>query len=69
MGHFYLSRKFLAIGLLQGFPGPHCFCKPLVEYILLDEVTASTTTVQLTNVPVFEVKEKLETISNAQSEE
>ena len=67
--HFYLSGKFVAIGLLQGVPGPHCFCKPLVEYILSDDVTASTITVQLTDVPVFEVKEKLEAISNAQSEE
>ena len=69
MDHFYLFRKFVAIGLLQGVPGPHCFCKPLVEYILSDDVTASTITVQLTDVPVFEVKEKLEAISNAQSEE
>ena len=67
--HFYLFGKFVAIGLLQGVPGPHCFCKPLVEYILSDAVTASTITVQLTDVPVFEVKEKLEAISNAQSEE
>ena len=55
--------------MLQGVPGPYCFCKPLVEYILSDDVTASTITVQLTDVPVFEVKEKLEAISNAQSEE
>ena len=41
----------------------------MVEYILSDDVTASTITVQLTDVPVFEVKEKLEAISNAQSEE
>ena len=34
-----------------------------------DDVTASTITVQLTDVPVFEVKEKLEAISNAQSED
>ena len=68
-GHFYLSGKFVTIGLLQGVPGPHCFCKPLVEYILSDDVTASTITVQLTDVPVFEVKEKLEAISNAQSKE
>ena len=54
--------------MLQGVPGPHCFCKSLVEYILSDDVTASTITVQLTDVPVFEVKEKLEAISNAQSE-
>ena len=67
--HFYIFGKFVAIGLLQGVPGPHCFCKPLVEYILSDDVTASTITVQLTDVPVFEVKEKLEAISNAQSEE
>ena len=55
--------------MLQGVPGPYCFCKPLVEYILSDDVTASTITVQLTDVPVFEVKEKLEAISNAQSEQ
>ena len=67
--HFYLFVKFVAIGLLQGVPGLHCFCKPLVEYILSDDVTASTITVQLTDVPVFEVKEKLEAISNAQSED
>ena len=67
--HFYLFVKFVAIGLLQGVPGLHCFCKPLVEYILSDDVTASTITVQLTDVPVFEVKEKLEAISTAQSEE
>ena len=67
--HFYLFGKFVAIGLLQGVPGLHCFCKPLVEYILSDDVTASTITVQLTDVPVFEVKEKLEAISNAQSKE
>ena len=67
--HFYLFGKFVAIGLLQGVPGPHCFCKPLVEYILSDDVTASTITVQLTDVSVFEAKEKLEAISNAQSEE
>ena len=54
---------------MKGVPGPHCFCKPLVEYILSDDVTASTITVQLTDVPVFEVKEKLETISNAKLEE
>ena len=41
----------------------------MVEYILSDDVTASTITVQLTDVPVFEVKEKLEAISNAQSEQ
>ena len=69
MCHFYLFGKFVAIGLLKRVPGPHCFCKPLVEYILSDDVTASTITVQLTDVPVFEVKEKLEAISNAQSEE
>ena len=63
--HFYLFGKFVAIGLLQGVLGPHCFCKPLVEYIFSDDVTASTVTVQLTDVPVFEVKEKLEAISNA----
>ena len=67
--HFYLLGKFVANGLLQGVPGPHWFCKPLVEYILSDDVAASTITVQLTDVPVFEVKEKLEAISNAQSEE
>ena len=54
---------------MQGVPGPPCFCKPLAEYILSDHVTASTITVELTDVPVFEVKEKLEAISNAQSEE
>ena len=69
MCHFYLFGKFVAIGLLKRVPGPHCFCKPLVEYILSDDVTASTITVQLTDVPVFEVKEKLETISNAKLEE
>ena len=41
----------------------------MVEHILSDDVTASTITVQLTDVPVFEVKEKLEAISNAQSED
>ena len=41
----------------------------MAGYILSDDVTASTITVQLTDVPVFEVKEKLEAISNAQSEE
>ena len=66
---FYLFGKFVAIGLLKRVPGPHCFCKPLVEYILSDDVTASTITVQLTDVPVFEVKKKLEAISNAQSED
>ena len=60
--HFYLFGKFVAIGLLQGVLGPHCFCKPLVEYIFSDDVTASTVTVQLTDVPVFEVKEKLQAI-------
>ena len=69
MDHFYLFRKFVAIGLLQGVPGPHGFCKPLVEYILSDDATASTITVQLTDVSVFEVKEKLEAISNAEWEE
>ena len=39
---FYLLRKFVEISLLQGVPGLHCFCKPLVEYILSDDVTAST---------------------------
>ena len=34
-------------------------------YILSDVVIASKITVQLTDVPVFEVNEKLETISNA----
>ena len=58
MDHFYLFRKFVAIGLLQGVPGPHCFCKPLVEYILSDDVTASTITVQFTDVPVFLSKGK-----------
>ena len=67
--HFYLFGTFVAIGLLHRVPGLHCFCKPLTEYILSDDVTASTITVQLTDVPVFEVKEKLEAISNAQSEE
>ena len=38
------------------------FCKPLVGYILSDDVTASTITVQLNDVPVFEAKEKLEAI-------
>ena len=38
-------------------------------YILSDVVIASKITVQLTDVPVFEVNEKLETISNAQLEE
>ena len=66
---FCLFGKFVAIALLQGVPGPHWFCKPLVEHVLSDDVTASTITVQLTDVPVFEVKEKLEAISNAQSEE
>ena len=41
----------------------------MVEYILSDDVTTSTITVQLTDAPVFEVKEWLEAISNAQSEE
>ena len=38
-------------------------------YILSDVVTASKITVQLTDVPVFEVNEKLKTMSNAQLEE
>ena len=38
-------------------------------HILSDVVTASKITVQLTDVPVFEVNEKLKTISNAQLEE
>ena len=67
--HFYLFGKFVAIGLLQGGQGPHYFCIPLVEYILSDDVTASAITVQLTDVPAFEVKEKLEAILTAQSEE
>ena len=67
--HFYLFGKFVTICLLQEAPGSHCFCKSLVEYILSDDVTASTVTVQLTDVPVFEVTEKLKVISNAQSEE
>ena len=57
------------IGLLQEVPGPHCFCKPLFEYILSDDVTTSTIAVQLTDIPVLEVMEKLEAISNAQSGE
>ena len=48
--HFYLFGKFVAIGLLQGVPGPHCFCKPLVEYVFSDNVTASAVTVQLTDL-------------------
>ena len=67
--HFYLFGKFVTIGLLQGDIGPHSYHEPLIEYILSDDVIASTITVQLTDVPVFLVKEKLETISNAQSEE
>ena len=67
--HFYLFGKFVAIGLLQEAPRPHCFCKSLLEYILSDDVTVSTITVQLTDVPVLEVMEMLEAISNAQSEE
>ena len=67
--HFYLFGKFFVIGLLQEVPGPHCFCKPLFEYILSDDVTTSTIAAQLTDIPVLEVMEKLEAISNAQSEE
>ena len=67
--HFYLFGKFVAIGLPQGVQGPHYFCIPLVEYILSDDVTASAITVQLTDFPVFEVKEKLDTISNGQPKE
>ena len=67
--HFYLFGKFVAIGLLQRVPRPHCFCKPLVEYILSNDVTASAVTVQLTDISVFQVKEKLEAISNGQLEE
>ena len=33
--HFYFFGKFVGVGLLQRVPGPHCFCKPLVEYILV----------------------------------
>ena len=67
--HFYLFGKFVAIGLPQGVQGPHYFCIPLVEYVLSDDVTAFAITVQLTDFPVFEVKEKLDTISNGQPEE
>ena len=51
--HFYYFGKLVAICVLQGVLGPHCFCKPLVEYILSDDVTASTITVQLTDIPAF----------------
>ena len=51
--HFYFFREFVAIGLLQEVARPHCFCKPLVEYILSDDVTAFAITVQLTDVPVL----------------
>ena len=36
--HFYLFGNFVEIGLLQRVPGLYCFCKPLVKYILSDDV-------------------------------
>ena len=54
--------KLMAIGFLFGFPGPRNWSVPLSWYIL-----GSQTPCTISDVPIHEVMEKLEGISNAES--
>ena len=55
--HFYGERT--AIGLLQGFPGPKCFTKPVVDYIPTKDIRNLSPSVD--DIPNGEVKNPLKT--------
>ena len=55
--------KLVAVGFLLGLPGPRHWSVPLPWYIL-----GSQTPCTISDVPIHEVRVKLEGINNAQSQ-
>ena len=62
---FKLYGKFVAIGFLQGCSGPHNFSSPVAKYI----ISSSVTTCQVEDIPCYDVKTKLESVSQATSQQ
>lgn len=63
--HFY--GELTAIGFLQGFPGPKCFTKPVVDYILTGDISSLTPSVD--DIPNSEVKNSLQNLIHITDEE
>jgi len=66
--HFYLLGKLMAIGFLQNISGPRFFCKPLVNYILTENESSFDVKVDIADVPLFEIQEKLKKIEEASTD-
>lgn len=60
-----LYGKFMALGFMNGFAGPHNFCQPLAQYVLSGDAPIC----EVSDVPCFEVKTKLEEVVNATTQE
>lgn len=62
---FYLYGKFVALGFLMGTAGPHNFCSALASHILSIDLPPLNSS----NVPCFDLKQKLEQAEAAQTQE
>ena len=62
---FYLYGKFVALGFLMGAAGPHNFCSALASHILSIDIPPLNSS----DVPCFDLKQKLEQAEASQTQE
>lgn len=61
------ANEMTVVGLLQGFPGPKCFTKPVVEYIITGDLSSIIPSVD--DIPNTEVKNSLQNLIHITNEE
>jgi hypothetical protein len=64
---FHLYGELTAVGLMQGFPGPKCFTKTVVDYILTGDIGNLTPSIE--DIPNAEVKQSLQDLIKISDEE
>lgn len=56
---YYYFGQIIALSLLQGGSGPHCFCKPVAEYIAYEAIKSEG---DVETIPDYEIREKLKQV-------
>lgn len=57
---YYYFGQIIALSLLQGGSGPHCFCKPVAEYIAYEAIKSEG---DVETIPDYEIREKLKQVA------
>ena len=62
---YFSFGQLTALGLLQGYPGPNCFQRSVLDYILYRDIGIIKPTID--EIPVLEVKEALALLVDIQA--